>query len=280
MKKLVSACSVLSLIAGLGMVSTAMVSQAHAEADIVHARYSVSLVGLHIGDASASGVLQSDRYKVDLSAQLSGLAAVVSQLKMALASSGTIQKGSVKPAAYATTSANSSETRTVRMSLRSGSVSAVDISPPFQDLEGRVPVTEALKRNVLDPTSALIMAVPASESLVGPAACNRKLPVYDGFTRYDITLSYAGTRDVQVQGYSGPVSVCSVRYTPVAGHKIDSRSAQYMANNRQMEVWLAPVEHAHVVVPFHVALETQAGLAVVDAVEFNVAPTETTATAR
>jgi len=275
MKKFLSACSAVSLLAGL-----ALAPQAQAETDIVHARYAVSLIGLHIGDASASGVLQSDRYKVDLSAQLSGLAAMVSTVKMALASSGTIQKGSVKPGSYATTSANSYETRTVRMSLHSGSVSAVDISPPFQDLEGRVPVTEALKRNVLDPTSALIMAVPAGEALVGPSACNRKLPVYDGFTRFDITLSYAGTRDVQVQGYNGPVSVCSVRYTPVAGHKIDSRSTQYMANNRQMEVWLAPVEHAHVVVPFHVALETQAGLAVVEAVEFNVAPAEVTATVR
>jgi hypothetical protein len=253
---------------------------ARAEADFVRARYDVSLIGLHIGEASATGLLQPDRYKVDLNAQLTGLAAMVSRVQMALASSGTIQKGAVKPASYATTSSNSYETRTVRMSLHSGSVSGVDISPPFEDREGRVPVTEALKRNVLDPTSALIMAVPASEPLVGPAACNRRLPVYDVFTRFDIVLSYVGTRDVQVQGYSGPVSVCAVRYMPVAGHKIDSRSTQFMANNHDMEVWLAPVEHAHVVVPLHVAFNTQAGLAVVDAIEFNVAPADLTAATR
>ncbi len=250
---------------------------ASAQADSVKARYSVSLIGLHIGEASASGVLQPDGYKIDLNAQLSGLAAMVSRLNMALAASGSIHKGTVLPAAYATTSANSYETRTVRMALHSGAVTAVDISPPFEDLEGRVPVTEALKRNILDPTSALIMAVPAGEPLVGPTACNRTIPVYDGFTRFDITLSYVGTKSVSAQGYAGPVSVCSARYTPVAGHKRDSRSTQYMAANRDIEVWLAPVEHAHVVVPFHVALRTQAGMAVIDAVEFNVAPTELTA---
>jgi hypothetical protein len=260
------------VFAGLG--STA----ASAQADLIRARYSVSLVGLHIGDASASGLLQQDGYKIDLNAQLSGLAAMVSRLNMALASSGAIHKGTVLPAAYATTSANSYETRTVRMSLHSGAVTAVDVSPPFEDREGRVPVTEALKRNILDPTSALIMAVPPGQSLVGPAACNRTIPVYDGFTRFDITLSFAGVRTVSVPGYAGPVSVCSARYTPIAGHKPDSKSTQFMAANRDIEAWLAPVEHAHVVVPFHVSLRTMAGIATVDAVEFNVAPTEVTAT--
>jgi len=238
----------------------------------------VSLVGLHIGEAQATGLLQPDGYKIDLNAQLSGLAAMVSRLQMALVSSGSIHRGTVQPASYVTTSANSYETRTVRMALHSGAVTAVDISPPFQDMEGRVPVTEALKRNILDPTSALIMAVPPGQPLVGPTACDRRIPVYDGFTRFDISLSYSGTRTVAVPGYSGPVSVCSARYTPVAGHKRDSRSTQFMAANREIEVWLAPVEHAHVVVPFRISLRTLAGIAVVDAIEFKVEPGDVTAT--
>jgi Protein of unknown function (DUF3108) len=261
-----------------GLVAGFDGTPAAAQADLIRARYSVTLVGLHIGDASASGLLQQDGYKIDLNAQLSGLAAMVSHLQMALASSGSIRKGTVVPAAYATTSANAYETRTVRMSLHSGNVTAVDISPPFEDREGRVPVTEALKRNILDPTSALIMAVPPGQSLVGPTACNRTIPVYDGFTRFDITLSYVGTRTVSVPGYAGPVSVCAARYTPLAGHKLDSKSTQFMAANREIEAWLAPVEHAHVVVPFRVSMRTMAGMAVVDAVEFNIAPSDMTAT--
>jgi hypothetical protein len=260
------------VFAGLGSTS------ASAQSDIVKARYSVSLVGLHIGEVTATGLLQPDGYKIDLNAQLSGLAAMVSRLQMALASTGSIHRGTVLPAAYATTSANSYETRTIRMALHSGAVTAVDITPPFEDKEGRVPVTEALKRNILDPTSALIMAVPPGQPLIGPTACNRIIPVYDGFTRFDITLSYAGTKNVSALGYSGPVSVCSARYTPVAGHKRDSRSTQFMAANRDIEVWLAPVENAHVVVPFHVSLRTMAGLALIDAVEFRVEPGDVTAT--
>jgi hypothetical protein len=249
-----------------------------ARAEVVKARYAVNFSGFHIGDATALGSLAPSRYQVDLSAKLTGLAAMIASVQMAVASQGAIHHGTVAPAAYATTAANSRETRTVRMSLNAGTVKAVEISPPFEDREGRVPVTDAQKRNVLDPTSALIMTVPPGQPLVGPSACNRTLPIYDGVTRFNITMSYVGTRNVTAQGYSGPVSVCAVRYVPVSGHKRDSKSTQFMAENRHIEAWLAPVEQAHVVVPFHVSLLTTAGTATVDAVEFKVEPGGTAAT--
>ena len=103
---------------------------------------------------------------------------------------GEIHRGTVLPNAYATTAATTHEARTVRMALESGNVRAVDISPPLEDEAIRIPVSSAEKRNVLDPTSALIMAVPAGEPLVGPAACNRTLPIYDGVVRFDLTMTY------------------------------------------------------------------------------------------
>jgi hypothetical protein len=242
---------------------------APATADILKAHYTVSIVGLHIGDLYADGILGQQNYRISLNAKLSGLAAVVSSLRLALASSGTVRKNGLAPNAYATSSANSGETRTLRMALSGGNVRAVEIMPPpdFHGLE-RVPVTEEDKRNILDPTSALLMTVPAGEQLVGAAACNRTLPIYDGYARFDIQLSFSGTRDVAVPGYSGPVSVCSARYRPVSGHYVNSKSAKYMAENDGIEVWLAPVEHAHVVVPLRVSMPTQSGHVVIEAVEF------------
>jgi hypothetical protein len=245
---------------------------APASAEVVRARYSVSLIGLRIGEADAVGAIEHAAYRIDLDAKLTGIAAWLAHLKMALASSGEIRRGMVLPAAYATTSANSHDVRTVRMALDAGTVRAVEISPPIDDNVARVPVTAANKRNVLDPTSALIMAVPADQPLVGPAACNRTLPIYDGVVRFDVMMSYAGTRNVSVKGYSGPVSVCSVRYRPIAGHMVNSRSAKFMADNREIEAWLVPIESAHVVIPFHVAIRTMAGMAVVEATEFSIEP--------
>jgi hypothetical protein len=262
----------LGLTLGLTVGPGVLFGLPSATADVVRARYSVSLVGLHIGEAAAVGSLEPGKYRIDFNARLTGVAAMVADVKMALTSTGALRKGLVAPATYATTSGNSQETRTVRMSLDSGNVKAVDISPPWFDWDNRIPVTEANKRNVLDPTSAFIMAVPDGQPLVGPSACNRRIPVYDGFVRFDITLSYVATRNVSIGGYSGPVSVCAARYTPIAGQKRDSRSARFMAANRQIEAWLAPVQGAHVVVPIRVELMTLAGDALIEAVEFSVSP--------
>ena len=258
-----------ALVAGPGMVSAC--------ADEFRARYKVSLIGFPIGEAAAAGSLGPASYRIDLNAKLTGVAAIITNVKLALAATGALRRGGVAPSTYATTSANSQGSRTVRMSLDAGNVKAVEIFPPFEDKEGRVPVTAANKRNILDPATALIMAVPEGQPLVGPAACNRTIPVYDGYVRFDVTLHYVGVREEAVDGYSGPVSVCAARYTPVSGHKRDSKSTKFMAENRDIEAWLAPIERAHVVVPFHVAIMTLAGTAVIDAVEFSVEPSDLTA---
>jgi hypothetical protein len=259
-----------ALVTGPGMAS--------ARADEFRARYTVSLIGLPIGEAAAAGSIGPASYRIDLKAKLTGVAAMVANVKLALVATGALRRGGVAPSTYATTSANSQGARTVRMSLDAGNVKAVEIFPPFDDKEGRVPVTAANKRNILDPATALIMTVPEGQPLVGPAACNRTIPVYDGYVRFDITLHYIGVRDVAVDGYSGPVSVCAARYTPISGHKRDSKSTRFMAENRDIEAWLAPIARAHVVVPFHVALMTLAGSAVIDAFEFSVEPSDLTAT--
>jgi hypothetical protein len=255
------------------LLAAMLIAMTPAAAEMVVARYSVSLIGFRIGEASAHGAVSPAGYRVALDAHLTGLAEWLAHMRIALASSGEIRHGMVLPNAYATTSASARDTRTVRMSLNAGNVRAVDISPPLDDTSIRIPVSSADKRNVLDPTSALIMVVPPGEPLVGPAACDRTLPIYDGVVRFDLMMSYTGTRDVSVDGYSGPVSVCAVRYKPIAGHRYDSRSTKFMAQNRDIEVWLAPIERAHVVIPFHIGLRTTAGMAYVDAIELHIEST-------
>jgi hypothetical protein len=248
-----------------------------AAAETVKGRYSVSVIGLHVGEITVDTKLEQANYKIDLNAHLTGIASWVAHVKMALASSGMIRSGTILPNAYATTSASAQMVRTLRMSLAAGTVRAVDISPPFDDFEGRVPVTPANKHNILDPMSALIMAVPEGQSVIGPAACNRTIPIYDGVVRFDLNMSFVETRSVSAPGYSGPVSVCAVRYRPIAGHKIDSKSTKFMAENRDIEVWLAPIEPAHVVVPFRVSLNTLAGMTDIEATEFSIVPDHLTA---
>ena len=265
------AAAVLAGTWALGLASTA-------QAENVRATYTLSIIGLSIGTATATGAFEPQNYKLDIGVKLTGLAALVSSTKGAATASGAMGHTGVVPAAYANTTANSYETRTVRMAMSGGAVRGLEISPPFSDPVGRVPVTEQNKRNVLDPVSALVMSVPAGQPLVGPAACDRSIPVFDGFARYEIKLSFARSHDVQVKGYSGPVTVCAIRYVPVAGHRPAAKATQFMADNKQMEVWLVPVERAHAVVPLRIAIMTMAGMLVVEGTEFTILPTQAVGT--
>ena len=241
-----------------------------AQAESFNATYALSIIGLPIGQAHAQASLQPDSYKVDIGLQLGGVASLVTKAKGAATATGQILNSTILPAAYANTTANSTETRTVRMGLQAGTVRAIDISPPFFDMDGRVPVTDAHKTRIVDPVSALIMRVPPGQELTGPSACNRTISVFDGVTRFDVELAYAGDQTAQTRGYAGPVTVCSARYTPIAGHRPDSSSTRYMANNHDISVWLAPLPDAHVVVPLHIAIGTAAGKLVIEASEFEI----------
>ncbi len=261
-----------TLVASTLVAAALAAGASAASAETLRAHYAVTLMGLHIGELTADGNMQPQTYHMGLNAHLTGLAAMVSSVQMALVSSGAVNKrGAVAPSSYATSAVNSESTRTLRMALNAGTVKAVEINPEPEWRGPRVPVTEANKRNVLDPTSALIMPVPAGESLTGPAACQRTLPIYDGYARFDIALHYQGERDVQVQGYNGPVAVCSARYHPISGHLVGSRQTNFMAQNEGIEVWLAPIPSAHVVVPLRVSMPTMTGQLDIQADDFELA---------
>ena len=252
------------LALGLGLWSLS------AQAEALHARYGVSLLGLPLGKASLDGEVAGQTYKIAINARLTGIASVVSSSKGAAVASGAFLRGLIVPSAYANTSANATQTRTVRVAMSGGSVKGVDISPPIDPSPERVPLTDAHTRNIVDPLSAMIMPVPGTEPIMGPAACNRTIPVYDGFTRFDVTLTYIGQRQVKAKGYAGPVSVCAVRYTPIAGHR-NRKPVQFMAQNKDIEVWLAPVGANRVLVPFRISMATMIGHLNIEADEFSAA---------
>jgi len=245
-----------------------------AQAENVRARYHVSLIGLPIGAADASSSIDDKHYRVDLNVKLTGVASLISSLKMALASTGAVESGAPTPMTYATTASNSRETRTLRMALASGTVRQVQYAPFWEEDKSpdHVPLTDAHRRNILDPLSAFLLPVPANANPVGPSVCRSRVPVYDGYTRFDVSLSYVETREVKEKGYSGPVTVCAARYTPIAGHKTTAAGTRFMAENTDMEVWLAPVGHTRVVIPYRVSLMTQVGRIVVEASELRATP--------
>jgi hypothetical protein len=242
-----------------------------AAANSLQVGYSIRLLGLSLGTAGLTASLTPSEYQMELSAKLSGIASVVSRAHGGARSNGSIEQGRVVARAYSTASSNNKETRTVRMALNGGAVRSMEVVPPPEPHPDRVPVSDAHKRGVVDPLSALVMPVTGNSALIGPAACERNIPVFDGYARFDVSLSFAGTQQVRSPAYTGPVVVCKARYRAISGHRANRKSTEYMENNRQMEVWLMPVENARVLTPYRIQVATQVGQLVIEATKVDLA---------
>ncbi|HXE25547.1 MAG TPA: DUF3108 domain-containing protein, partial [Roseiarcus sp.] len=226
-------------------MTAALAWAAGAQADVLHASYRVTLIGLPIGAVNLDADLTPTSYAIVGNAKLTGIARLFTDAHGASAGTGAIVQGHVSPTTFATIAADSHMTRTIRMALADNTVTGIDISPRFQDKPDRVPLGPGDKRGVVDPVGAVVIPAPASGPILSPAACDRTIPIFDGYTRFDITLSYVGERMVSAKGYKGPVVVCAARYVPISGHQRNRPATKFMADNKDLEVWLAPIESDH-----------------------------------
>ena len=255
---------------GLTVATAAAIglAAASARADNLHVTYRVSLIGLPIGSANLDADLSPSSYAIRADAKLTGLARLFANARGASTGAGAIVEGHVSPATFATIAASSQMTRTIRMALAGNAVTGVDIAPPFDDKPDRVPLGPRDEQNVVDPVGAAVVPATASGAMAPTESCNRKIPIFDGYTRFDIDLTYVGERSAKVKGYNGPVAVCAARYVPISGHSPNRPTTKFMADNKDIEVWLAPIDEDRVWLPFRVSVRTMIGTTVVEAQEF------------
>ena len=251
---------VLALAGTMAMMSPAW-------AVTVKADYAITLAGLAIGHASLTGNFEDQRYTLKLDGQLTGIAGALSGgTQGAATSQGRVTSaGQLDSSGFAATGKTSSAQRTLQIGLRAGTVTIVEINPPFELQPDRIPLGEGDTRGVVDPLTAIV-AVPANRARpLDPAACNRTLPIFEGTQRFDVVLSFAGREIVKKPGYDGEVLVCTARYVPIAGHRPLRPVVRFMADNKDISVWLAPAEGGRVLVPVRISVATMLGTTLIDA---------------
>jgi hypothetical protein len=247
-------------------ILTAVLIAPAAEAAALKVDYRITLGGLTLGQADLSGTFERDRYDLQMKAQLTGMAGLLSGSGRGGASArGSVANVRLVPSGFSAMGQTSSAQRTVQVGIEGGNATRVEINPPFERRTDRVPLTDEHKAGIIDPLSATLVAVPRNSRPGDPANCDRTMPVFDGTLRFDVVLSYVETKRVQKPGYSGDVLVCSVRYVPVAGHRPDLPSVRFMAANQDINVWLAPVEGTRLLAPIRISVATMLGTTVIEA---------------
>jgi hypothetical protein len=250
------------------LLAVAASAPAYAQTKL-EANYRATLGGMPIGRGAWIVEFGADQYTMAATAQAGGVLSVLSGGEGSAAARGAVHAGKLQPAAYLV-NVKTSKGRfdEVRMSINGGAVKDLTVEPVMPANPERVPLTDAHKRGVIDPMTAGVLPNPSSPG-IGPDACQRNLPIFDGRMRYDLNLTFKRMEQIQAEkGYQGPAVVCAVNYRPVSGHHPERFAIRYLRDNRDMEMWLAPVAGTRFVAIYRVIVPTLVGTAVLEATRF------------
>jgi hypothetical protein len=238
----------------------------------LEANYEVSVAGITIGKGAWLVEVADDQYSAAMTGGSSGILRAISSGQGTGVAQGRVVKGQLQPAAYTATVATERKSETIRISLVNGTVKDWSIDPaPPEDL-GRIPVTDADKRGVSDPMTASLVRVGGAGDPVSADACSNGAAVFDGRMRYDLSMEFKRIENVKVDGYQGPVVVCAIYFTPLAGYDPSRAAIKYLAGQRHMEAWLAPIEGTRILVPFRFTIPTPLGTGKLEATKFVSTP--------
>jgi hypothetical protein len=238
-------------------------------ASTVDAVYQISWLGTHIGDFRIKSSITTRQYSLQANAELSVFFGTFSWQGVTT-SSGLMTANGPVPQNYTFKYATSDKRESVELRFQKRMVQDILVNPPQFPGSRNVPITAAHLQNVLDPLSAIVLLSQARSNRGEP--CNKRLPIFDGKIRYDLVLSPKGTRNVGTSGkLRGTAYVCSVRFVPIAGHKMGKQGDNDVAaGNTGIEVWLVPVPEAGLIVPYYVHVPTPAGTASMVTAKFDV----------
>ena len=241
---------------------------AHAQGKL-EAHYSASLAGLPVGKGNWVVNIGDSTYTAVASGVTTGLMRVLTGGQGTTSARGTLSAGRPVLATYSATIKTSRKTDEVLMTVNEGQVKDIKLSPSVVPDPQRIPVTDAERSGVIDPMTASLLRVPGTGAVVSSDACQRSIAVFDGRLRYNLKLAFKRMDTVTAgRGYTGSVVVCSVSFTPIAGFVPTRYVVKYLAEQREMEVWLAPIAGTRVLVPFRFETPTPVGAVVMEATEF------------
>lgn len=232
--------------------------------------YDVRFANVPVGRGEISLVMDGEAYSAKVNVKPIGVGQMIAIGRTKVDAAGWIRAQKVQPARYRLDSEDMSIESRIRMALAGGALTSLDAEPELKPLPDRVPVRAGDLAGIVDPLSATLMPVSDPDAEPGAAACNRVLPIFDGWTRYDVRLSYKSTRSVETKGYKATAVVCQARWKPVSGHRPGRPSVQALEANRDIEAWLVPVPGTPVYLPFRISLGTPAGPLVVEALDLKI----------
>jgi Protein of unknown function (DUF3108) len=256
------------------VVSMAAVSQPAVAQGRLEARYEATLAGIPVGKGAWSIDISDDQFSASAFGGTSGLLKAFAGGSGTGAAQGRVVNGALISTNYSASTTTSKKTEAIRMVLANGTIKEFAIEPEPPVDPDRLPVTDAHRKGVFDPMTGSMLRVPGNADPLSPDACRTGAAIFDGRMRYDLKLDFKRMEMVKAEkGYQGPVVVCAIYFSPVAGYIPDRPVIKYLSNQRNMEISFAPVAGTRILVPFRMVIPTPLGIAMLEATQFITTPT-------
>ncbi len=233
------------------------------------ARYEATLAGIPVGKGAWTIDISDDQFSASASGGTSGILKAFAGGSGTGAAQGRVVGGALVSTNYSATTTTSKKSEAIHMVLVNGNVKEYGIEPEPPVDPDRLPLTDAHRRGIYDPMTGSMLRVPGTADPLGPDACRTGAAIFDGRMRYDLKLDFKRMETVKAEkGYRGPVVVCTIYFSPVAGYIPDRPVIKYLAAQRNIEIAFAPVAGTRILVPFRMVIPTPFGTAMLEATQF------------
>jgi Protein of unknown function (DUF3108) len=261
---------VLSAMAGLWVLVCWLATPQAAQAQgRLEAQYVATLSGIPVGRGAWNIDISDDQYSAAAVGGTAGLLKAFTSGSGTASAQGRVVNGALVATNYSASTTTPKYTQAIHMILSNGNIKEFTFDPEWPTDPNRIPVTEAHRRGVLDPMTGAMLRVPGNADPLGPDACRSGSAIFDGRMRYDLKLEFKRMETVRSEkGYQGPVVVCSIYFTPVAGYIPDRPVIKYLAGARDMEIAFAPLLGTRMLIPYRLVIPTPLGVAMLQATQF------------
>ena len=257
-----------AVLAALVLFAVAGATPSFAQGKL-EAQYEATLAGIPVGRGAWNIEITDDQFSASAVGGTAGLLKTFASGSGAGASQGRVVNGALVSTNYSASTTTSKKTEAIHMLLNNGTIKefAIEPAPPVDP--DRIPVTEAHKKGVFDPMTGSLLRVPGTADPLSPEACHASAAIFDGRMRYDLKLDFKRMETVKAEkGYQGPVVVCAVYFSAIAGYIPDRPVIRYLSAARNMEIAFAPLIGTRILVPYRMVIPTPLGVAMLEATQF------------
>ncbi len=249
-----------SILAIAALSCIASTAQAQIPGAKIYAEYNIHFAGFNLGLLKFQSSTNGKTYTMKGETEVSLLGGLIYKWRGKTSARGTYKGSKITPKRFDFKFSDSKKAGSIKMKFTDGQVSSLKIAPYKAPSSRAIPVTRSHMTNVYDPFSALLAFTSTGRGF--KSVCNKVIPIFDGKMRFDLKLSYkksARINQSSTGGYSGRLTVCKVKYIPVAGHKPTKKEVKFMAKNNGVEVWLMPLPRSRMYVPYQIIVPTPYG---------------------